>query len=91
MAENDYFDHTNLAGESASERVAGSGYTGQWVASSLAAGPDNADALINIIMNSEGDCKNVMNAAAMDIGVGYFSATSAQFDHYYTIDLGREN
>jgi uncharacterized protein YkwD len=39
-------------------------------------------------MGSTGHCNNIMNPLLRHLGVGYFSASTSTYKHYWTQDFG---
>lgn len=94
MACNDFFSHTGSDGSTLSSRLLDAGYGFSWAAENIAASSSSsfsASAVVNMWMNSSGHKKNILNANAVHIGVGfrYFGdSNSGDFDAYYTADFG---
>jgi uncharacterized protein YkwD len=87
MVENNYFDHTNLAGESPFVRMQLAGYTYAAAGENIAAGNNTAAATMGQWMGSDGHCANIMNPNFTEIGVGYFQGGG--YGHYWTQNFGR--
>ncbi len=81
MNENDYFSHTSLDGSSFADRIRGTAYEGSPGGENIASGYANEEEVFNAWKNSEGHCKNMMNAKFTDIAVGR-SGT------YWTMNFG---
>ncbi len=86
MAENGYFDHTNLMGESPWDRIDMAGYTGFGSGENIAAGNGTAEATMQQWMDSPGHCSNIMNPNFNEIGVGYYPG--GQWGHMWTQTFG---
>jgi uncharacterized protein YkwD len=71
MDDNDYFDHTNLQGESPFDRMQQAGYSYSYAGENIAGGNSTAAATMDQWMNSDGHCSNIMNPNFEHIGVGY--------------------
>ncbi|ELI5487225.1 CAP domain-containing protein [Staphylococcus pseudintermedius] len=69
MAENQYFDHTNLKGESPFERIEKDGHQYQTAAENLAYGQTSAIFAHHGLMNSSGHRKNILNEHVKTIGI----------------------
>lgn len=91
MAENNYFSHTSLDGRTFVDRISATGYPYITGAENIGAGQVDAQAIFNSWMNSAGHRQNMLNAAYCDAGVGYASSTNAQYRHYWTLVLGKQN
>ena len=83
MEKNNYFSHTGLDGSSFADRIKGTNYTGTPGGENIAYGYSTEEAVFNAWLNSEGHCKNMMNAGFSDIAVGK-SGT------YWTMNFGRK-
>lgn len=90
MATRDYFDHTNLDGESPFDRMERAGYEFRQAGENIAAGQPTPDAVVAGWLESPGHCSNIMSPDFEDIGVGYHLAMGARFPHYWTQVFGTE-
>ncbi len=86
MAENNFFDHTNLMGESPWDRIDMAGYGGFGSGENIAAGNATAEATMQQWMESSGHCSNIMNPDFNEIGVGYYPG--GQWGHMWTQTFG---
>jgi len=86
MAVNNYFDHTNLMGESPWDRIDMAGYGGFGSGENIAAGNGTAEATMAQWMDSPGHCSNIMNPDFNEIGVGYYPG--GQYGHMWTQTFG---
>jgi uncharacterized protein YkwD len=71
MADNDYFDHKNPAGEEPWDRMQRAGYSWSRAGENIAGGATSAAAVVDQWMDSDGHCANIMSPAFVHIGVGY--------------------
>lgn len=71
MAANDFFSHTGSDGSQFFERIESAGYEGQPIGENIAGGRDTAEQVVSGWMQSGGHCRNIMNASATKIGVGF--------------------
>ncbi|MFW6057442.1 MAG: CAP domain-containing protein [Persicimonas sp.] len=71
MAANDFFSHTGSDGSQFFERIESAGYEGQPVGENIAGGRTTAEQVVSGWMQSDGHCRNIMNASATKIGVGF--------------------
>jgi uncharacterized protein YkwD len=88
MAENNYFSHTNLAGQSPFDRMRAEGYTGTTMGENIAAGNATALQTVTQWMNSDGHCAKIMNRSFTQLGVGYWYNASSRYRHYWTQNFG---
>lgn len=70
MAENGYFDHINLAGQSPFERMKNDGISYKVAAENLAYGQVSSIYAHHGLMNSLGHRKNILNKEVTSLGVG---------------------
>ncbi len=70
MNQNNYFSHTSQDGRNPGQRITAVGYTWNTYAENIAKGYANEDAVIQGWKDSEGHCKNIMNATVTEMGVG---------------------
>jgi uncharacterized protein YkwD len=89
MGEADYFSHTSQEGSTPFERMRAAGYTAFAVGENIAAGSDTAARVFAGWMSSEGHCRNIMNANANEIGIGYAFTAGSRFGHYWTQNFGQ--
>jgi uncharacterized protein YkwD len=88
MAARDFFEHTNPDGKTLGERVDEAGYSWRIVAENLAAGQTSVAQVVEAWMKSEGHCANIMNPALRDVGAACVRSDTAEYDTYWTMDLG---
>ncbi len=86
MADNNFFSHTNLMGESPGDRIDKTGYNWSTWGENIAAGNATAAATVNQWMNSDGHCANIMNPSFQHIGIGY--SPGGQYGHMWTQVFG---
>jgi uncharacterized protein YkwD len=67
---NDYFNHVGLNGSSAGERITAAGYIWITYGENIAKGYTSEQSVVAGWINSEGHCKNIMNASFREMGVG---------------------
>ncbi|TAG45452.1 MAG: CAP domain-containing protein [Cytophagia bacterium] len=70
MNQKNYFSHTSQDGRNAGQRITAAGYTWATYGENIAKGQSNEEAVIESWKNSEGHCKNIMNANVREMGVG---------------------
>jgi uncharacterized protein YkwD len=71
MATNDFFDHENLAGEDAGDRIARAGFEWTAVGENIAQGQPNPSEVMVDWMASPGHCANILDPRFEFIGVGF--------------------
>ncbi|MBC7850450.1 MAG: CAP domain-containing protein [Chitinophagaceae bacterium] len=70
MMQKNYFNHTGSDGSDAGQRITAAGYVWTAYGENIANGYPNETAVMNGWLNSEGHCKNIMNAAVIEMGAG---------------------
>ncbi len=105
MAVNDFFNHTGSDGSTLVTRAQGAGYS-NWtiLAENIAAGYNNAQAVVAAWMASPGHQANILRDTVREIGVGIVfqaddqnnvllpdGSTSGPFYYYITQDFGARN
>ena len=84
MATNNFFSHTGSDGLSVSNRVDATGYEWSTVGENIAAGQSTVTQVVQGWLNSEGHCRNIMNANFTELGAERVDSTSADFSTYWT-------
>lgn len=84
MAENNYFDHTNLKGESPFNRMKKAGINYRASGENIAAGGNTAEKTVEQWMNSEGHRNNIMNSGYNKVGVGLCINKNSAYGYYWT-------
>ncbi|USX52707.1 CAP domain-containing protein [Lentzea sp. HUAS12] len=89
MAAKNFMGHTGSDGSNLVTRIERAGYT-RWTraAENVAAGQQNAAAVVRSWMNSSGHRANILNCALRDIGVGHAYRQGTTYGHYWTQDFG---
>ncbi|HFD12260.1 MAG TPA: CAP domain-containing protein [Crenotrichaceae bacterium] len=82
MAQNDYFSHTGLDGNSAGFRITQAGYQWSSYGENIAAGYSTPESVIQGWLASPGHCKNIMSSSVNNVGVG--KATGGSYGTYWT-------
>ena len=88
MGDNDFFSHTNLAGQGPGVRIDMAGYDPSTWGENIAAGQGSPAAVVNGWLDSDGHCANIMNASFTELGVGYYFAGGSTYGHYWTQNFG---
>ncbi|MBR4173312.1 MAG: hypothetical protein IKR46_02960 [Clostridia bacterium] len=76
MAQNNYFSHTNLSGQSPFDRMRAAGISYRAAAENIAAGQRTPQEVVNAWMNSPGHRANILNSSVTKMGVGIYSGGS---------------
>lgn len=91
MAVQDFFSHTDLQGQSSSDRGVTVGY-GAFVGENIAVGYDTPEAVVQGWINSPPHRENLLNPLYQDIGIGYYylenDTGSENWNHYWTQVFG---
>lgn len=82
MAKNNFFDHTNLSGQSPFDRLKAAGISYSSAGENIAAGQSTPQEVVNAWMNSSGHRANILNVNYTKMGVGYYNGGSRT--HYWT-------
>lgn len=69
MSKNNYFSHTGLDGSNPGTRITAAGYSWQGYGENIAKGYITAQAVVDAWLQSEGHCKNMMNADFKEVAV----------------------
>lgn len=88
MANNQYFDHKDKEGRTPGDRAELAGYGAQLVGENIAAGRDNAGAVVEGWLASPGHCANLMNPGYSELGAGYATNPKSDAGIYWTAMFG---
>lgn len=69
MAEHNYFEHVDLAGQSPADRVRSVGYREKLVGENIAYGPETVDEVVQGWLDSPGHCENIMDPRFAQMGI----------------------
>ena len=88
MSDTGTFSHDSKGGPNGDtmvDRINASGYSG-WtrVGENIAAGYTTAADVVLGWMESDGHCRNIMNPAFTEIGVGYYYDSDSRYRHWWT-------
>ena len=86
MANHDYFSHESRNGTSPFQRMTRAGYRYDRAGENIAAGFNTPASVVKAWLKSPGHCKNLMNRAYVELGVGF--ATGGTYGTYWTQDFG---
>jgi uncharacterized protein YkwD len=81
MSMNNYFSHSGLNGSTAGDRITAAGYAWRTYGENIAKGYMNEQSVMDGWVSSEGHCKNLMNPAFKEMGVG-------RAGNYWTQEFG---
>jgi uncharacterized protein YkwD len=70
MAEKNYFEHVDPAGQSPADRVRAVGYSEKLVGENIAYGPKSVDEVVQGWLDSPGHCENIMDQRFVEMGIG---------------------
>ena len=91
MANNNFFNHKDSSGLSASDRVSNAGYNWKTVAENIAGGTDTPEQTLDQWMISPGHCHNIMNSAHAEIGLACTRNNLSDYRVYWTLVLASPN
>lgn len=91
MAQNNYFDHTDLNGGKPWDRTKAAGYTNEWIGENIAAGYSSSFQVMTGWMKSSGHCANILNSPYVEIGIGVAKVAGSKYGTYWTMVLGGHN
>lgn len=83
MGTRDYFSHTSLDGRSPGDRMTAAGYTWRTYGENIAAGYGSPGAVVQGWLDSAGHCRNLMNPAFTQLGVGHADVPGSTYDDYW--------
>ncbi|CAM3957406.1 CAP domain-containing protein [Deinococcus marmoris] len=86
MAARNYFSHVAQDGRVLKARVEAAGYGWRAIAENIAAGQTSAQEVVTGWLNSEGHCRNLMNAEYRELGIGLAQNTGGK--RYWVQDFG---
>lgn len=86
MAARNYFNHISPDGRAPKDRIDAAGYSWRTIAENIAAGQADAQEVVTGWLNSEGHCRNLMNAGYRELGLGL--AQSSGGKRYWVQDFG---
>lgn len=83
MAEHNYFEHVDLAGQSPADRVRSVGYRESLVGENIAYGPETVDEVVQGWLDSPGHCENIMDARFVQMGIAVAPGRSTRRGLYW--------
>jgi uncharacterized protein YkwD len=87
MAQNNYFEHADLAGQSPADRVRAVGYREKLVGENIAYGPRTVEEVVQGWLDSPDHCENLMDPRFVSAGVAYARGKSVRHGLYWVMDL----
>ena len=84
MKTNDFFDHAGSDKSKAGDRIKSAGYDWFAYGENIALGQPTETVVMNSWLQSEGHCKNIMNANFKEMGIG-------RVDNYWTQEFAAKN
>ena len=87
MATNDFCGHIGSDGSDPVDRLARVGYTWSICGEVVAAGQDNAAAVVAAWMASDGHRAALLSAAFTALGIGHSRCEGSGYLHYWAVDL----
>ena len=88
MAAKNYFSHTSQDGRTLRERIDATGYSWSTIGENIAAGQATAEIVVQGWIDSPGHCRNIMNPAFRELGVGYTPASGGTYRTYWVQNFG---
>jgi len=83
MAEHNYFEHQDLAGQSPADRVRAVGYREKLVGENIAYGPEAIEDVVRGWLDSPGHCENIMDPRFVEMGIAYATGRVARRGLYW--------
>lgn len=83
MAQNNYFDHEDLAGQSPADRVRAVGYHEKLVGENIAYGPRTVEEVVQGWLDSPDHCENLMDPRFAEMGIAYASGRATRHGLYW--------
>lgn len=87
MGQRNFYSHQTPDGHGPSDRVRAAGYPGG-AAENIHVQVTTAHAVVDDWMKSSGHCKNFMNPAYREIGVGHAQVPGSHYGDYWTANMG---
>jgi uncharacterized protein YkwD len=83
MAEHNYFEHVDLAGQTPADRVRSVGYHEKLVGENIAYGPATVEEVVQGWLDSPGHCENIMDPRFAEMGIAAAPGRSARRGLYW--------
>jgi uncharacterized protein YkwD len=83
MADHDYFEHEDLAGQSPADRVRAVGYHEKLVGENIAYGPKSVEEVVQGWLDSPGHCENIMDPRFAEMGIALAQGRAPRHGLYW--------
>jgi uncharacterized protein YkwD len=83
MAQNNYFDHEDLAGQSPADRVRAVGYHEKLVGENIAYGPRTVEEVVQGWLDSPDHCENMLDPRFAEMGIAYANGRATRHGLYW--------
>jgi uncharacterized protein YkwD len=83
MAQNNYFDHEDLSGQSPADRVRAVGYREKLVGENIAYGPQTVEEVVQGWLDSPDHCENLMDPRFAEMGIAYATGRATRHGLYW--------
>jgi uncharacterized protein YkwD len=83
MAEHNYFEHQDLAGNSPADRVRAVGYREKLVGENIAYGPESVEEVVQGWLDSPGHCENIMDPRVAQMGIASSAGRTSRRGLYW--------
>lgn len=83
MAQNNYFNHEDLAGQSPADRVRAVGYREKLVGENIAYGPRTVEEVVQGWLESPDHCENLLDPRFAEMGIAYASGRATRHGLYW--------
>jgi uncharacterized protein YkwD len=90
MAQHDYFEHVDPAGQTPADRVRAVGYRERLVGENIAYGPESVDDVVKGWLGSPGHCANIMDPRFQQMGFAYATGRHGSRQGLYWVQLFAE-
>ncbi len=88
MADRNFFGHEGLDGSTSESRVRTAAYRGSFRGEALAAGQTTPQGVVNTWLTSPAHAAIVLDASAVDVGIGYAYGSISRYGHYWVLVTG---
>jgi uncharacterized protein YkwD len=88
MGRTNTFGHTGSDGSTAESRIAAAGYRGRFKGEAIAAGQVSAENVVTGWINSPGHRAILLEATAVEVGIGYAIVPGSSYGHYWVLNTG---
>lgn len=88
MATANYYAHESKNGDTPSRRMQRAGYRATTTGENIAAGQQSAEEVVSSWLESPGHCKNILNSAFTELGVGVALNNSSEKGIYWVQNFG---